>query len=99
MMNGPNRNSADLDPRRRRLLFRAWHRGTREMDLLMGSFCEGAVGTLSEEELAELERLIELPDPLLYAWISDPTSIPLDFRSELLHRLCHSRRHLTHRKP
>ena len=40
-MSGTTRSSADLDVRRRRILFRSWHRGIREMDLLMGQFADG----------------------------------------------------------
>lgn len=49
-MSGTTRTSADLDPRRRRTLFRAWHRGIREMDLIMGRFADAEIGDLSEEE-------------------------------------------------
>ena len=40
-MTGTPRTSADLDPRRRRLLVRAWRRGIREMDLILGGFADG----------------------------------------------------------
>jgi antitoxin CptB len=93
-MTGPSRSTADLDARRRRLLYRAWHRGTREMDLLMGSFCEAEIDGLTAEEVDTFERLIEVPDPTLYQWIVDPASVPLDFRSGLLDRLTSSRRHI-----
>src|SRR5690606_39649277 len=39
-MTGTTRTSAELDPRRRRILFRAWHRGIREMDLIFGQFAD-----------------------------------------------------------
>jgi antitoxin CptB len=39
-MTGSNRTSAELSPRRRRILFRAWHRGIREMDLVFGQFAD-----------------------------------------------------------
>ena len=54
-MSGTTRTSADLDPRRRRTLFRAWHRGMREMDLIMGRFADAEIGTLSDEELTTFE--------------------------------------------
>ena len=54
-MSGSTRSSADLDVRRRRNLFRAWHRGIREMDLIMGRFADAEIGTLSEEDLSEFE--------------------------------------------
>ena len=66
-MTGSTRSSGGLDDRRKRLLFRCWHRGTREMDLLLGRFADAEIDGLSDAELAELESLIEVPDPDLYA--------------------------------
>jgi antitoxin CptB len=75
-MTGTTRSSGGLDDRRKRLLFRCWHRGTREMDLILGRFADGEISGMRDDELAELERLIELPDPDLYAALIDDT--PLD---------------------
>jgi antitoxin CptB len=69
-MTGTTRSSSDLDPRRKRLLFRCWHRGTREMDMILGPFADAAIADLSDAELDELEALIEIPDPDLYAAFS-----------------------------
>jgi antitoxin CptB len=66
-MTGSARSSVGLDDRRKRLLFRCWHRGTREMDLILGRFADGEIAALGDSELAEFERLIEVPDPDLYA--------------------------------
>jgi antitoxin CptB len=66
-MTGSTRSSGGLDDRRKRLLFRCWHRGTREMDLILGRFADITIAELSDDELAQLERLIEVPDPDLYA--------------------------------
>jgi antitoxin CptB len=66
-MTGSTRSSDGLDDRRKRLLFRCWHRGTREMDLILGRFADAEIATLSDDELGDLEILIELPDPDLYA--------------------------------
>jgi antitoxin CptB len=66
-MTGSTRSSDGLDDRRKRLLFRCWHRGTREMDLILGRFADAEIAGLAEDELAELELLIEMPDPDLYA--------------------------------
>ncbi len=60
-MTGTTVSTADLDPRRRRILFRAWHRGTREMDLLMGTFTDSEIRTMSEDDLGVLELLCEAP--------------------------------------
>ena len=66
-MTGTARSSDGLDPRRRRALFRAWHRGTREMDLLLGRFADTHIGGLSDRDLADFEALMEVPDPALFA--------------------------------
>lgn len=69
-MTGTTRSSDGLDNRRKRLLFRCWHRGTREMDLILGRFADAEIGNLSDAELDELEQLLEVNDPDLYAAIS-----------------------------
>ena len=66
-MTGSTRSSDGLDDRRKRLLFRCWHRGTREMDLILGRFADTEISDLPDADLAELERLLEVPDPDLYA--------------------------------
>ena len=78
-MTGTTRSSEGLDLRRRKLLFRSWHRGMREMDLIMGGFADSRVGELNERELAEFERLIDVPDRDLLAWITGEEAVPPDF--------------------
>lgn len=75
-MTGLTRTSADLDPRRKRILFRAWHRGIREMDLIMGRYVESVIANLHEDELAILETLIEIDDHDLFAWINGDRQVP-----------------------
>ena len=48
---GPGISSEGLDPRRRRLLFRSWHRGIREMDIVYGRFADAQISMLSDAEL------------------------------------------------
>jgi len=86
-MSGSTRTSADLDVRRRRVLFRAWHRGIREMDLIMGRFADAAIGEMTDAELDEFERLIEVPDRDLFRWITGEIETPENYRSALLDRL------------
>ncbi len=81
------RSSAGLDPRRRRLLFRLWHRGSREMDLIMGRFADAQIEALSLADVAELERLAEVPDPDLYAWLSGAAVVPDEFDGAVFRRL------------
>ncbi len=62
-------SSDGLDPRRKKALFRAWHRGTKEMDFVMGRFADAHVATLSEADLADFEVLLDVSDRELFAWI------------------------------
>jgi antitoxin CptB len=86
-MTGSTRSSDGLDERRKRLLFRCWHRGTREMDLILGRFADATIAELSEAELAQLERLIEVPDPDLYAAISSGAQLADEYRTALFDRV------------
>jgi antitoxin CptB len=86
-MTGTTRSSEGLDARRRKLLFRAWHRGMREMDLIMGRFADAAIGQLSEDELKEFEELIEVPDRELLAWVTGEADAPADYDTALFRRL------------
>lgn len=76
-----------LDDRRKRLRFRAWHRGTREMDLVLGRFVDANVTALTEDEIAALEALMEAPDPELYLWIAGTADVPSNFDSPLFRRI------------
>ena len=75
-MTGLARTSADLDPRRRRILYRCWHRGIREMDLVFGSFAEAEIGHLSETELDEFEAIMDEDDHDLHAWMTGAHPLP-----------------------
>jgi antitoxin CptB len=86
-MTGMTRTSAGLDERRRRLLYRAWHRGTREMDLIMGPFADACIGELSESDVADFERLADAPDPDIYAWIMGEREVPDEYDGPIFQRL------------
>jgi len=86
-MTGLARTSAGLDERRRRLLFRSWRRGTREMDLIMGRFAEATIGDLTDAEIAEFERLSDVPDPDLYAWLTGSQPAPEAYDLPMFRRL------------
>jgi antitoxin CptB len=86
-MTGSKRSSGGLDDRRKRLLFRCWHRGTREMDLILGRFADAAIADLTDIELGQLERLIELPDPDLYAALSSNALLAPEYRTGLFDRI------------
>jgi antitoxin CptB len=86
-MTGSTRSSGGLDDRRKRLLFRCWHRGIREMDLILGRFADAEIANLSEQELAELERLIEIPDPDLYAALTGDRPLAPEDAGALFERI------------
>jgi antitoxin CptB len=96
IMTGLSRSTHGLEPRRKRLLFRAWHRGTREMDLLMGTYAESVIETLSEDELTIFEALIEVPDRDLFSWIAQGEAVPSNYDTPVFHAL---KAFHTHDKP
>ena len=81
------RSSAGLDERRRRLLFRAWRRGVREMDLIVGRFADARIEAFSDAELDAFERLIEIPNAELYAWIVGNDPVPAEQDTPVLRQL------------
>jgi antitoxin CptB len=80
-------NPADLDVRRKRVRFRAWHRGTREMDLVLGRFADAEIGGFDDGTLNAFEALLEVSDPELYAWIVGNVEAPPLYDTPLLRRL------------
>jgi antitoxin CptB len=84
---GTNLSSEGLDARRRRLLFRCWHRGIREMDLVLGRFADAQLATLTDAELTELERWLDVPDQQILAWVNGMEPVPENFDTALFHRL------------
>lgn len=72
------------DIRRRRLLFRATHRGTHETDILVGGFVASRIATMTETDLDALEDVMELPDTDLADWLTGRLPIPAEFDSPML---------------
>ncbi len=81
------RSSEGLDVRRRKLLFRAWRRGVREMDLIIGRFADAHIGVLDEAALDDFERLIEVPNAELYAWVTGEVQAPAAHDCAVLRQL------------
>ncbi|MCX7383921.1 MAG: succinate dehydrogenase assembly factor 2 [Alphaproteobacteria bacterium] len=72
------------ETRRRRLLFRATHRGTHETDLLIGGFVAARLASLSAADMDALEEIMELPDTFLADWLTGRLPIPQDVDSPML---------------
>lgn len=75
---------AQAETRRRRLLFRATHRGTKENDLLLGGFVARGLAHFSDAEVTALEAVLELPDPLLADWLTGRVPVPAEVDSPML---------------
>lgn len=69
---------------RKRLTFRAWHRGTREMDLLIGSFADRNINNFEREDLAIFEEILINNDPDVYDWIIGRQKAPDELKSRVL---------------
>jgi antitoxin CptB len=87
-MSGTTRSSDGLDLRRRRLLYRLWHRGSLEMDLILGRFADTVIAELPEAEIDGLERLAEVADPELYGWLTGSSPVHRDYDGAAFRRLC-----------
>jgi antitoxin CptB len=59
----------DIAIRRKRLRYRAWHRGTKEMDLILGPFADAHVDQFDHAQLDRLEALMDEEDPPLLTWV------------------------------
>jgi antitoxin CptB len=77
----------DVEIRRKRLLFRSWHRGTKETDLLLGSFAERYLAAFSAEQLDRYEALLENDDGLLYDWIAGRVAPPPEHDNDIMRLL------------
>ena len=77
----------ESDTRRRRLLFRATHRGTFENDLMIGGFVRAHVATLTEPDLDALESVMQLPDTELADWLTGRVPIPPEEETPMLRRM------------
>lgn len=85
-VNSPSETPA-LDTRRRRILFRATHRGMQETDRLVGGFVTARVAGFSEDELAAIERILELVDADLADWLLGRTPVPPEHDTPMLRRM------------
>ena len=81
------RSSADLDSRRKRILYRAWHRGTKEMDLVLGAYADARIAMLDDARLDQLEHLMTVTDPNAYKWLSGTRPVPQEWDSPLVREI------------
>jgi antitoxin CptB len=84
-MTEPDHPAPDI--RRRRLLFRATHRGTFENDLMIGGFVRAHLGILSDADLDALEVVMEMPDTDLADWLTGRVPIPAEEETPMIRRM------------
>ncbi|MFQ5467694.1 MAG: succinate dehydrogenase assembly factor 2 [Kiloniellaceae bacterium] len=77
----------EMDIRRKRLRFRSWHRGTKELDLLLGGFADRELAGMSEDDLGCFEALLDVPEPTIYAWVTGDGAPPPEFDTDVMRRL------------
>jgi antitoxin CptB len=75
------------DPRLNKLRFRAWRRGFREADLILGGFADARLATLTPAQLDAFEALLDQEDHDVYAWIVGHETAPAAFQGDLLEAL------------
>ncbi len=80
-------DSDALDHRRRKLKFRAWHRGTKEMDYILGSYADRHLEHMSQAEMDRFSTLLEVPDGELYKWVAGTVDVPAEFDDDIMHNL------------
>lgn len=86
-MTGSRLSSEGLSARRRRLLYRAWHRGIRETDLIMGRFADAHIASMTDGEMDDFERLMEVPDADLFVWVTGAAGAPDAYDTAFFRRL------------
>lgn len=76
----------EIEKKRKRLIFRSWHRGTKEMDLLMGTFADRNVHDMGADEIEQYDEMLNCSDPDLYNWISGRETPPANQMSAVLEK-------------
>lgn len=79
--------SDGLEPRRKKALYQAWHRGTKEMDILLGEFADARIAILSDAELTDFERILVEKDQDLFSWIVGSELTPVDKQSAVFSQI------------
>lgn len=67
-----------LESRKKRASYRSWHRGQKEMDVILGRFADQHLQAFDGAMLDHYEVVLELPDPDLFAWLIGVTAMPED---------------------
>jgi antitoxin CptB len=77
----------EIETRRKRLLWRATHRGIKEMDLILGGFVVRHLDQFSVADIGDLERIMDIPDQDMLSWATRQAEVPPEHVSPLLTRI------------
>ena len=86
-MPSPQASNLSQDTRQRRILFRSWHRGMREMDLVLGRFADAEIANLCETELDDYELLLEAQDRDVFSWLTLEAETPSSYDTPVLRKI------------
>ncbi len=78
---------ADIETRRKRLLYRSIYRGNKENDILLGQFARAHIASFDAVELDQYERLLDTGDNDIFDWVSGKADIPAEADTSVLRRL------------
>ena len=74
----------NISIKRKRLRFRSWHRGTREMDLLLGRFADAKLEEFDDKLLDAYDAFLSCSDPDIYNWLTRQEPVPAEEQGELM---------------
>ena len=79
--------SEDFEVRVRRLRYRSFHRGTKELDLLLGRFAAEHLDAMTPEEIADYEAILEADEHDIYLWLTGQAPVPPEHDNAVMARI------------
>ena len=76
-----------LDIRKKRLKFRCWHRGSREADLLLGTFADLYLEDMGSTDVLKLENIVDCDDQVIWDWLTGMAEVPKGISRTMIHDL------------
>lgn len=77
----------ELEHRRKKLKFRAWHRGIKEMDLILGKYADEYLPQMSTAQMDQFSVLLKQADDEMYKWVSGALEVPEEFDNDIMKTL------------
>jgi antitoxin CptB len=77
----------DLEIRRKRLVYRSRHRGTKELDLLLGAFATRHLGAMSAAEIDRYEAILEADEHAIFGWLTGRVAVPPEHDNKVMAKI------------